>query len=277
MSKANRRYIDKHWLIYLLRGGLALVFGLLLLFNGLDDVRLIGLPLGIFLLSMGAIDAVSAIYNSSQKGSWINSLIDSLIDVIAALALLFLGRDSLLASVVILAVYTLASGLVDVLHGFLSTADPTDRFIRLLIGIIGCVMGLVILNAGNFEKVEFFRFFGVYAMLVGTTSLIYGVHNRAQLGEARAALREMAQERAAVGAEKRAMAHASLWRKFMIHAGLDAQMNAQEQAHAQTRSRKETASNTNTNINNTKNAAVETAMPDQDRTKTGDATVGEKK
>ena len=43
-----------------------------------------------------------------------------------------------------------------------------------------CVMGLVILNAGDFEIMTFVRFFGVYMLVVGVTSMIYGVHNRAQ-------------------------------------------------------------------------------------------------
>ncbi len=217
MSKINRRYIDKHWLIFILRGGLAALFGLLMLFNCLNDVESIGLPLGVFLLCMGAIDAVGSIYNSNRAHGWITSLLDSLIDVIAALALLFAGRDSLVASVVILAVYTLSSGLVDVFHGFLSTVDPTDRFIRVLVGVSGCVIGLVILNAGNFDVVEFFRFFGVYMLLVGVTSLIYGVHNRAQLVEEREALREMARERAEAKAELEATKQPRFLRALLAH------------------------------------------------------------
>ena len=58
--------------------------------------------------------------------------------------------------------------------------DPTDRFIRVLAGVMGCIMGLVIINAGSFELMTFVRFFGAYLLVVGVTSMIYGVHNRAQ-------------------------------------------------------------------------------------------------
>ena len=82
--------------------------------------------------------------------------------------------------VVIISIYTIASGVVDIFHSFLSTIDPTDQFIRVLAGVIGCVFGLVILNAGDFEISIFIRFFGAYMMIVGVTSLIYGAHNRSQ-------------------------------------------------------------------------------------------------
>ena len=128
---------------------------------------------------MGIVDSVSALYNSSKRRGWVNSVIDAGVDIVAAIALLFFAKD-LVTSVVILSVYTIVSGIIDVFHGFLSTVDPTDRFIRIMAGACGCVIGIVILNAGNFEITTFARFFGAYMLIVGVTSAIYGVHNRAQ-------------------------------------------------------------------------------------------------
>ena len=180
MAKINRRYIDKHWLMFLLRGGLAALFGCLILFGGLTSLSTVITMVSVFLLLMGIVDAVGALYSSVKKHGWITSVIDALIDVMAAIALLFFAQGDLVLSLIILAVYTFASGMIDLFHGFLSTVDPTDRFIRVLAGVCGCVMGIVILNAGSFEVMTFIRFFGAYLIIVGVTSAIYGVHNRAQ-------------------------------------------------------------------------------------------------
>lgn len=180
MAHINRRYIDKHWFVFIIRGLMAAGFGFLALFGVLSDYEIVISVIAIFLLLMGIVDSVSALYASVKKHGWINSVIDALIDIAAALALLFFAKDSLVASLVIIAVYTIVSGLIDVFHGFLSTVDPTDRFIRVLAGVLGCIMGIVILNAGEFEVMTFIRFFGAYMLVVGVTSLIYGVHNRSQ-------------------------------------------------------------------------------------------------
>ena len=180
MAKINRKYIDKHWAVFVMRGILAGVFGLLLLFSGLTAVEKIIAEVSVFLLLMGVVDSVSALYNSTKKHGWINSVIDAGVDVIAAVALLFYAKSDITISVAILSVYTIISGVIDIFHGFISTVDPTDRFIRVLAGICGCVIGVVILNAGGFEMTTFARFFGAYLLIVGTTSAIYGVHNRAQ-------------------------------------------------------------------------------------------------
>ncbi len=190
MAKINRRFIDKHWMVFLVRGGLAAIFGVFALFFGATNLDVTIAIISILLLFMGIIDAVGALYCSTKKHGWINAVIDALVDVVAAIALLFVASGNLANYVVILSVYTIISGVIDIFHGFLSTVDPTDRFIRILVGACGCVIGIVILNAGNFEISTFIRFFGAYMLVVGITSLIYGVHNRAQNIEDKIARRE---------------------------------------------------------------------------------------
>lgn len=190
MAKINRRFIDKHWIVFLIRGALAVIFGCLMLFSGMANVEGAVAIISVFLLFMGIIDAAGALYNSTKRHGWINSVIDALIDVMAAVSLLFFTRGDLISSLIIISVYTIVSGIIDIFHGFLSTVDPTDRFIRVLAGICGCVIGIVILNAGDFEITTFIRFFGAYMLIVGITSAIYGVHNRAQNIEDKVARKE---------------------------------------------------------------------------------------
>lgn len=180
MAKINRKYIDKHWLLFVIRGALAGIFGCVVLFSGMNDVGAVIALASVFLLFMGIVDAIGALYASTRKHGWINSIIDASIDVVAAVALLFFAKDSLVNSLIVISIYTLVSGIIDIFHGFLSTVDPTDRFIRVVAGVAGCVMGTVIINAGSLEIMTFMRFFGAYMLVVAVTSLIYGVHNRAQ-------------------------------------------------------------------------------------------------
>ena len=180
MAKINRRFIDKHWLVFIFRGALAVGFGAYALFAAPTHIESVIAIISVMLLLMGIIDAIGALYSSTKKHDWFNSILDAAIDVAAALLLLTFANDSLTSCLIVLSVYTIVSGLIDIFHGFLSTVDPTDRFIRVLAGVCGCIIGVVILNAGEFEITTFIRFFGAYMLIVGITSLIYGAHNRAQ-------------------------------------------------------------------------------------------------
>lgn len=213
MAHINRRYIDKHWLVFVIRGGIAAVFGVLGLFGALNDFNFTISIIIIYLLLMGIVDATSALYNSVKKHGWVNSVIDALVDIVAAISLLFLGMNDLALSVIILAIYAAVSGVIDIVHGFISTTDPTDRFIRIVAGVVGAVIGFVILNSGGFEdKMIFARFFGVYLVVVGITSMVYGVHNRAQKIEdsiARSEARKAAAAKAKITRAKNAKKNAS--------------------------------------------------------------------
>ena len=180
MAHINRRYIDKHWLVFAIRGCVALIFGFVAMFGFASSMETAITILSVFLLFMGIIDSTSALYASAKKRGWVNSIIDASVDIVAALLLLFFTKNNLVNSLIIISVYTIVSGVIDIFHGFISTVDPTDRFIRILAGIIGAVVGLVILNTGDFEVTTFIRFFGAYMLIVGVTSLIYGIHNREQ-------------------------------------------------------------------------------------------------
>lgn len=195
MAKINRRYIDKHWLVFMFRGLIATIFGCFALFRGETNPDNTVAIVSVFLLFMGIIDSVGALYCSAKKHGWINAIIDAAIDVLAALLLLFFAKNNLTYSVIVISIYTILSGVIDLFHGFLSTVDPTDRFIRVLAGICGCVIGMAILNAGSFEVTTFIRFFGTYMLIVGVTSLIYGVHNRQQNIEDKIARKQAALKR----------------------------------------------------------------------------------
>ena len=194
MAKLNRRFIDKHWMTFLVRGALAATFGCYALFGGMIEMENVIAMISVFLLMMGIVDAIFALYSSTKKHGWFNAILDAGVDVTAALLLLFFAKDNLTNSLIILSVYTIVSGVIDICHSFLSTVDPTDKFIRALAGICGCVIGLVILNAGSFEVSTFIRFFGSYMLIVGVTSLIYGIHNRSQNIEDKVARKQAAKK-----------------------------------------------------------------------------------
>ena len=203
MAHINRRYIDKHWFVFIFRGILALIFGFVTLFGMIDNLDLMTTTIGVFLLLMGIVDSVCALNASIKKHGWINSVIDAVIDVATALVLLLFANGDIILSLVVIAAYTFVSGLIDIFHGFLSTVDPTDRFIRIITGVLGCVMGFVILNAGEFDISTFIRFFGVYMLIVGVSSMIYGVHNRSQDIEDRIARKQVKRQAKKAVAKKK--------------------------------------------------------------------------
>ena len=104
----------------------------------------------------------------------------ALFDAGFGLAMLFVADQAMVWHLSLVAAYTGLRGIFELLMGFRTTVDPTDRFIWALCGVVGIIFGLVIFNSGHLENIEFMRFFGAYMMILGVCSLIYGIHNHEQ-------------------------------------------------------------------------------------------------
>ncbi len=193
MAHIKRSYIDSHWLIFIIKGIIAVLFGWYALFNIRSEFTELMSVIGIFLLSLSIIEFVNALYRARQKTGWAVSVGIAVADAIVGLALLFtLGQDATW-QLVLLAAYTFIRGFCEIVSGFRTTIDPTDRFTWVFGGMCGAIMGLVIFNSG----IYFIRFFGAYLLILGVCSLVYGVHNRAQKLEDKEARIEAATARKA--------------------------------------------------------------------------------
>ncbi|MBQ2660267.1 DUF308 domain-containing protein [Candidatus Saccharibacteria bacterium] len=195
MAHINRRYIDSHWLIFALRGVLAVIFGWVALFHSNNSLSSIIALMGVFLLSLSVIEFFNALHRACKKTGWIVSVAVALVDVAAALLLLLTLDQSVTWHLIVVAIYTFTRGIFEILIGFRTTIDPTDRFIWVLTGICGAVMGIVIFNANVLASTTFIRFFGAYLLVLGISSLIYGIHNRSQKIEDHVARLEAAKSR----------------------------------------------------------------------------------
>lgn len=188
MAHINRKYIDSHWLLFVVKGFLAIGFGAFALFDMKRDFASLVTVVGIFLLSLSILEFINALYRARQKTGWAVSVVLAIIDAVVALALLFTSSQSPAWHLYIIASYTFLRGFAEIVSGFRATVDPFDRFTWVFSGVCGAIMGIVILNSESF----FTRFFGAYLLVFGICALFYGVHNRAQKQEDLVARRESA-------------------------------------------------------------------------------------
>lgn len=180
MAHIKRKYIDSHWLVFIFQGAVALFFGCLTLFTSDESSASLIPIIGIFLLALAVVEFANSLYRSHHREGWLVATLIALFDAAFGLALLFVTNQGMVWHLSLVAAYTALRGVFEIIMGFRTTVDPTDRFIWLLCGICGAVFGFVIFNSGHLANVDFIRFFGAYMLILGIGSLIYGVHNREQ-------------------------------------------------------------------------------------------------
>lgn len=187
MAKGKiKKYIESHWLVFALEGAIGLLLGWYLTFTGITETATLVTVVACVLLFLGLVDAFNLLYKKRVPSSWGLTIILTLLEVGVSLGLLFTRDQNAAVHLAILAGYSMLRGLLEILIGFKSLSDSTDRFMWIVCGICGCVLGFVILNSGNFASATtFVKFFGTYMMIYGVTNLIYGVHNKNALADSK--------------------------------------------------------------------------------------------
>ena len=174
------KYIDSHWGIFALQGIVALLFGWFALFTGSSDLQTLIIIVGSVLLSLGIIELINLLIRTRTRNTWGISLIMAILEIGAALSLLFTYEQNAAWHLVVIAAYTILRGLFEIILGLRSIDDTTDKFSWVLAGICGCIMGIVILNTGHLGTTHFIKYFGSYMMVFGIVNLIYAMHNNEQ-------------------------------------------------------------------------------------------------
>lgn len=192
MAHIKRKYIDSHWLVFIFQGIIALFFGCLTLFTSSESSAALAPVIGIAMLALAVVEFANSLHRSRNRSGWLVATLIALFDAGFGITLLVVANESMTMRLLLVSVYTLLRGIFELVIGFRTTVDPTDRFIWVLCGVCGLVFGVVILNSGHLTNVDFIRFFGAYMMILGVCSLIYGAHNRTQVHEDREARIEAA-------------------------------------------------------------------------------------
>lgn len=183
MASIKRKYIDSHWLVFIFQGAVALIFGCLALFTSSEKSQNLIPMIGVALLALAVVEFANSLQRSRNKHGWLVATLVALFDAGFGVTLVTLTNASMATHLCLLAAYTILRGAFELLLGFRTTVDPTDRFIWILCGLCGIVFGFAILNSGHLANVDFVRFFGAYMLIFGVSSLIYGNHNHVQQRE----------------------------------------------------------------------------------------------
>ncbi len=193
MKTDKRKYIESHWLVFGIKGAIGLVAGLCLMLTTKTDTSYLTTIVGITMLAFEITEIMNTINRKKLQRNWGFSLAIGLVEFFIALCLLltinlFSNEGwNIALRIPLLSVYTCIASILSVLIGFTCFEDKTDRFMWIVMGMIGCVLGLVMLAGSGLSETTHIQLFGTYLLAKGLTDLIFGIHSRNELLEKAAA------------------------------------------------------------------------------------------
>jgi uncharacterized membrane protein HdeD (DUF308 family) len=164
------------WWAAVLRGLLALVIGIFLIFQTGDTTKVLTQIFGIFAIIDGILIGIMAILGRKDiEKSWIVFL-KGVIGFAIGLVLLFAPMPSLTVIIFLIALWLLVGGIIDLVQAWKYRKEEEGTWLLVAAGVIALLFGWILLrNPG--EVTEFVLvLMGVFLVILGITETIFGFH-----------------------------------------------------------------------------------------------------
>ena len=184
--------LEKTWWVNVLRGVVAILFGLFALLNPSAAFDLLLLLFGIFILIDGILNILASIAYYKTSENWWISLLVGVLEIAVAVAT-FVRPDIVgIVALVLIGTWALFKGLVELLAGIALRKEIEGEWILILSGILSMLTGVFAYLFAFTDNEGFMLLLGLYAVVWGVLLLILGFAARRWAKELRQASEEVA-------------------------------------------------------------------------------------
>ena len=171
--------LARHWWAIMLRGAVAVLFGIVALAAPGAVLLSLAFLFGIYLLIDGVIGLVSTVRAVTAHGHWGGLLAEAVLNLLIGLIALLMPGAAVLAFVLLMAVWALISGALMVAAAFKLHASH-GRWWLVLGGVASLVWGVLLVAAPIMGAVVVTWWLGIYAIVFGIALLACGWRLRGQ-------------------------------------------------------------------------------------------------
>lgn len=193
MSNTKRKFVESHWLTFAMKGAISVVAGLCLMFAPQNDLTLLTQIVGWTMFGLAFVELLNVVYRKRRSHNWGFPLFLGAIELLVAVLLLFAldpnqgnPDDLVWLRILYLSIFVIFVSVLTIIMGFASFTNMTNRFMWVVNGMVGAIIGFMMLGGTNLGAAAHIVLFGTYLMVNGMTDLFYGIHSKDELTEARA-------------------------------------------------------------------------------------------
>jgi len=167
------RILSRDWWIYVLRGILAIAFGLLaLIWPGLT-VGILVLLFGIYVIFEGIL-ALSAAFRNRHRKVWWVLLLEGIAGIVVGLFAFIWPGLTAVVLLIFIAVWAILTGILEIGAALQLRKQFKGEWALLLTGILSILIGLILMINPGAGVLAVVWLIGIYAILFGVLLTILG-------------------------------------------------------------------------------------------------------
>lgn len=172
------RTLSQNWWLVVLRGVLAILFGLAaFIWPGITWLTLI-LMFGVYAIVDGIIAIVTGISRTKETPRWWTFLLEGLISIGAGVAALFWPGLASLVLLYVIAAWAVFTGVLEIVAAIRLRHEITNEWMLGLGGLISVIVGLLLFFQPEAGTLAVIWIIGAYALLFGILLVILGLRLR---------------------------------------------------------------------------------------------------
>ncbi len=189
MSTTKRKFIESHWMTFAVKGAVSIIAGLCMMLTIKSDIGYLTNVIGWAMICLGCIEIINVVHRIRRNQNWSFPLALGAAEIAIAICVLFTVNPNLSAEqliwlrIAMLSIYIIFASILTMLMGFRNFKNDTDRWIWVINGMLGCILGFVMLADNGLSTTTHIKLFGTYLLINGLSDLIFGIHSKDEMKE----------------------------------------------------------------------------------------------
>lgn len=170
--------LARNWGWVALRGVVALLFGLLTLFQPAIALTALVLLFGAYALVDGALMVVSAIAHRREEPRWVALLLGGLVGIGVGIVTMFIPVVTATALLAVIAVWAIFMGITEIAAAIRLRKVITGEWMFVVAGVLAVAFGLLVIFAPLEGALAVALWIGMYAIVSGALLLAFAFRLR---------------------------------------------------------------------------------------------------
>lgn len=163
--------LSKNWWMILIRGGAALIFGLLTWFYPFISILIMVMFFGVYALIDGVLGVVIAINGRRTHQDWWLMLIWGMVSILAGIMTFFVPGITWLVLITFIAIWLLVSGILQIIVAIRLRKSISGEGWMIVAGMLSVLVGIILLVNPVQGGIALTWVIGVYAALFGVMNI----------------------------------------------------------------------------------------------------------
>ena len=175
-------FYQRSWWSLMIRGVVAVIFGLLALLWPDKTLDFLTTLFGVFVLVVGLVATIGAIMHRRESDNWWLILIPGIAGIVIGIISIAMPPFTQTVIIYLIAIWSLVSGLGQIYSAMKIRKDVEGEWIPILIGIISVVLGVILFVRPRDAAATVMWLVGLFVLVLGILWIIMGFRVRRWLG-----------------------------------------------------------------------------------------------